>query len=169
MRLVSARWRRAPRRPRWQACRPAARELLATLVEQIHGATDVAAIKRDRGAHQPRCQGGGILAARELQARGATPPELEWMHFACTSEDINNLAYALMLKSARATLLLPIAERPGVHAGCARETLRRRRHVGAHAWADRDAHHRGKGTRQRCRPPRDGSAAKSSAWPSSAR
>src|ERR1700723_2427144 len=32
---------------------------------------------------------------------------LEWLHFGCTSEDINNLAYALMLKHARAALLLP--------------------------------------------------------------
>lgn len=31
----------------------------------------------------------------------------EFVHFACTSEDINNLAYALMLKDARAEVLLP--------------------------------------------------------------
>ncbi|KUJ71988.1 adenylosuccinate lyase [Thiomicrospira sp. WB1] len=31
----------------------------------------------------------------------------EFVHFACTSEDINNLAYALMLKDARAQLLVP--------------------------------------------------------------
>jgi len=38
-------------------------------------------------------------------------PELvsinEFFHFACTSEDINNLAYALMLKEAREKVLLP--------------------------------------------------------------
>jgi adenylosuccinate lyase len=45
-----------------------------------------------------------------LTARGAAPAELEWLHFACTSEDINNLAYALMLENARATLLLPMLE-----------------------------------------------------------
>jgi len=32
---------------------------------------------------------------------------LEFIHFACTSEDINNLAYALMLKAARQDSLLP--------------------------------------------------------------
>ncbi|BBP43666.1 adenylosuccinate lyase [Thiosulfativibrio zosterae] len=37
----------------------------------------------------------------ELQAVG------EFVHFACTSEDINNLAYALMLKDARATIIVP--------------------------------------------------------------
>jgi adenylosuccinate lyase len=31
----------------------------------------------------------------------------EFFHFACTSEDINNLSYALMLKEARETVLLP--------------------------------------------------------------
>jgi len=31
----------------------------------------------------------------------------EFIHFACTSEDINNLAYALMLRAARAQVLLP--------------------------------------------------------------
>ena len=31
----------------------------------------------------------------------------ELIHFACTSEDINNLAYALMLRDARAQVLLP--------------------------------------------------------------
>ena len=31
----------------------------------------------------------------------------EFIHFACTSEDINNLAYALMLKEARTQCLLP--------------------------------------------------------------
>ena len=31
----------------------------------------------------------------------------ELVHFACTSEDINNLAYALMLRDARAQVLLP--------------------------------------------------------------
>ncbi len=31
----------------------------------------------------------------------------EFFHFACTSEDINNLSYALMLKDARETVLLP--------------------------------------------------------------
>ncbi|MEK6664747.1 MAG: adenylosuccinate lyase [Pseudomonadota bacterium] len=31
----------------------------------------------------------------------------EFIHFACTSEDINNLSHALMLKTARETVLLP--------------------------------------------------------------
>ena len=44
----------------------------------------------------------------------ANQPELaeilEFVHFACTSEDINNLSHALMLKEGRDTVLLPQAE-----------------------------------------------------------
>ena len=36
---------------------------------------------------------------------------LEFVHFACTSEDINNLSYALMLSRARETVLLPAVDR----------------------------------------------------------
>ncbi len=35
----------------------------------------------------------------------------EFVHFACTSEDINNLAYALMLRDARETVLLPALDK----------------------------------------------------------
>ena len=35
----------------------------------------------------------------------------EFIHFACTSEDINNLAYALMLRDARDHVLLPALDR----------------------------------------------------------
>ncbi|MGR6780425.1 adenylosuccinate lyase [Moritella viscosa] len=35
----------------------------------------------------------------------------EFIHFACTSEDINNLSHALMLTEARETILLPYCEK----------------------------------------------------------
>ena len=38
-------------------------------------------------------------------------PCCEFVHFACTSEDINNLAYALMLKDARDTVFVPMLGR----------------------------------------------------------
>ncbi|MBK8162188.1 MAG: adenylosuccinate lyase [Gammaproteobacteria bacterium] len=34
----------------------------------------------------------------------------EFFHFACTSEDINNLAYALMLREARTAVILPLMD-----------------------------------------------------------
>ncbi len=48
------------------------------------------------------------------EAMAATPallPYREFVHFACTSEDINNLAYALMLKDARDAVFAPMLSR----------------------------------------------------------
>lgn len=50
------------------------------------------------------------LRAR-LASAGATPAQLEFVHFGCTSEDINNLAYALMLSRARREVLVPALQR----------------------------------------------------------
>src|SRR5206468_10115943 len=47
-----------------------------------------------------------------LKERFAAVPEIaraaEFIHFACTSEDINNLAYGLMLLESRRTVLCPV-------------------------------------------------------------
>ncbi|MET1076522.1 MAG: adenylosuccinate lyase [Pseudomonas sp.] len=47
-----------------------------------------------------------------LKEQVASLPELakvsEFIHFACTSEDINNLSHALMLREGRDTVLLPL-------------------------------------------------------------
>ncbi|WP_339512025.1 adenylosuccinate lyase [Pseudomonas sp. RL_15y_Pfl2_60] len=47
-----------------------------------------------------------------LKEQAAKLPELdkvsEFIHFACTSEDINNLSHALMLREGRDTVLLPL-------------------------------------------------------------
>jgi adenylosuccinate lyase len=48
----------------------------------------------------------GKLGGAGQDAR-AMLQSLEFIHFACTSEDINNLAYALMLADARAQVMLP--------------------------------------------------------------
>ena len=50
-----------------------------------------------------------------LKERLATHPDLaphvEFVHFACTSEDINNVAHALMLRAGRDEVLLPAMDR----------------------------------------------------------
>ncbi|MDY0978753.1 MULTISPECIES: adenylosuccinate lyase [Stenotrophomonas] len=43
----------------------------------------------------------------QLKDDAELAPALEFVHFACTSEDINNLSYGLMLEEARRTVLLP--------------------------------------------------------------
>ncbi|MCD9028669.1 adenylosuccinate lyase [Luteimonas sp. BDR2-5] len=61
----------------------------------------------------------------------ALAPALEFVHFACTSEDINNLSYALMLAEARQTVLLPALDtlirtlRAMAHAHAAQPLLSR--------------------------------------------
>jgi adenylosuccinate lyase len=90
----------------------AARDLLASLAKDP-AATDVAAIKQIEARTNHDVKAVEIWLRTELHARGAHDAELEWLHFACTSEDINNLAYALMMKSARATLLLPMLDQIG--------------------------------------------------------
>jgi len=82
------------------------REFLAALSKNP-AATNVAAIKEIESRTNHDVKAVEYWLRCELQNRGATPAHLEWMHFGCTSEDINNLAYALMLQGARSTLLLP--------------------------------------------------------------
>jgi adenylosuccinate lyase len=86
------------------------------------GATDVAAIKLIESRTNHDVKAVEYWLRSELQSRGASAADLEWMHFGCTSEDINNLAYALMLKSARAQLLLPMLSGLGAQL----DTLARR-------------------------------------------
>jgi adenylosuccinate lyase len=47
----------------------------------------------------------------KLQDDAELGPAMEFVHFACTSEDINNLSYSLMLAEARAAVLLPALDR----------------------------------------------------------
>ena len=47
------------------------------------------------------------LIKEKLKDDAELGPALEFVHFACTSEDINNLSYALMLREARAEVVLP--------------------------------------------------------------
>jgi adenylosuccinate lyase len=83
-----------------------ARQWLTSLVEDP-ASTDVGAIKRIEARTNHDVKAVEYWIRAQLQARGALPAQLEWVHFGCTSEDINNLAYALMLKGARSAVLLP--------------------------------------------------------------
>jgi adenylosuccinate lyase len=78
-------------------------------------ATDVAAIKHIEARTNHDVKAVEYWLRAELQSRGATSAQLEWVHFGCTSEDINNLAYALMLSAARAQILLPALDQIEAH------------------------------------------------------
>ena len=112
---VEVEWfdRPRPSRHRRVARRSAGRaiELLRRWSRDFSDA-DAEAIKTIERTHQPRRQGGRVLAARALRracraAAGATG----FIHFACTSEDINNTSHGLMLSGARADVLLPAIDR----------------------------------------------------------
>jgi adenylosuccinate lyase len=75
---------------------------------QDPSATDVLAIKHIETRTKHDVKAVEYWIRGELEARGATAAQLEWVHFAATSEDINNLSYALMLKRARDSVLVPM-------------------------------------------------------------
>jgi adenylosuccinate lyase len=79
-------------------------------IAQDPASTDVAAIKAIEARTNHDVKAVEYWIRGELSSRGAAPAQLEWIHFGCTSEDINNLAYALMLRSARDTVLLPAVD-----------------------------------------------------------
>ncbi|MCC7412269.1 MAG: adenylosuccinate lyase [Gammaproteobacteria bacterium] len=87
-----------------------ARALLAGIIADL----DRAAAERVK-AIEARTNHDVKAVEYYLRERIAGHPELEravaFVHFACTSEDINNLAYALMLAEARDRHLVPVMER----------------------------------------------------------
>jgi len=52
---------------------------------------------------------------KEEFAKNSLADLREWLHFGATSEDVNNLAYALMLKDGMENTLLPELEKVGVN------------------------------------------------------
>jgi adenylosuccinate lyase len=89
---------------------PGARERLRALVAGFSEA-DAQAIKDEE-----RTTNHDVKAVEHwIKARFKGQPELEaaaeFVHFACTSEDINNTSHALMLKAAREQVLLPALDR----------------------------------------------------------
>ena len=68
---------------------------------------DAAAIKRIERTTNHDVKAVEYFIKQRMGALPGLAVAREFVHFACTSEDINNLAYALMLKDARETVLLP--------------------------------------------------------------
>jgi len=70
-------------------------------------AADAAAVKAFERETNHDVKAVEYLIKQKLGGYPAWQPRLEFVHFACTSEDINNLAYALMCQEARSKVLLP--------------------------------------------------------------
>jgi len=69
--------------------------------------TDAAEVKQLERETNHDVKAVEYFLKRRLAARGGWAGRLEFVHFACTSEDINNLAYAMMCQEARDQVLLP--------------------------------------------------------------
>jgi len=88
----------------------AARGLLRSLVLRFSGA-DAQAIKDIEATTNHDVKAVEYWIKSRLEHHPELLAAAEFVHFACTSEDINNTSHALMLKAARAEVLLPALER----------------------------------------------------------
>jgi len=70
-------------------------------------ADDAAAVKAFERETNHDVKAVEYLIKSQLAEHPAWKSRLEFVHFACTSEDINNLSYALMCRDAREKVLLP--------------------------------------------------------------
>jgi adenylosuccinate lyase len=82
---------------------------LGRWVEEF-GERDVAEIKRIERRINHDVKAVEYHLKAKLVAAGLSEPRAEFVHFACTSEDINNLAHALMLREGLRRAWLPEAE-----------------------------------------------------------
>jgi len=89
---------------------PAARAHLDALVTDF-SPEDAAAIREIEGRTNHDVKAVEYWLKQRLASQAELAGALEFVHFACTSEDINNLAYASMLRDVRARVLLPEIDR----------------------------------------------------------
>jgi adenylosuccinate lyase len=80
---------------------------VATAIATGFGEQDAAAVKAIEFETNHDVKAVEYFIKQQLAPHAAWRPRLEFVHFACTSEDINNLAYALMCLEARDAVLLP--------------------------------------------------------------
>jgi hypothetical protein len=80
---------------------------LAAAVATEFGEADATAVKAIERETNHDVKAVEYFIKRKLGAHAAWQSRLEFVHFACTSEDINNLSYGLMCREARDAVLLP--------------------------------------------------------------
>ena len=99
--------------PEFKPYSPSAREFLRQLVADFSAADALAIKEIEKTTNhdvkaveywlKAQCQQAGLSDALKTELTAT----LEFIHFACTSEDINNTSHALQLKAARSQVLLP--------------------------------------------------------------
>ncbi len=85
---------------------PGARTYLMSLVKQF-SAADADAIKEIEKVTNHDVKAVEYWIKSKFEARPELRSVSEFVHFACTSEDINNTSHALQIKGARETVVLP--------------------------------------------------------------
>ncbi|MDH4191006.1 MAG: adenylosuccinate lyase [Betaproteobacteria bacterium] len=95
--------------PKLRELKPLSRSTLAELEALVadFAEGDAEAIKRIEAETNHDVKAIEYWLKDRLAGNREMERSLEFIHFGCTSEDINNLSYALMLAEARALVLLP--------------------------------------------------------------
>lgn len=88
---------------------PKAQQILDDILKNFCEA-DAVLIKKLEGRTNHDVKAVEYFLKQKFQVHPELSALSEFVHFACTSEDINNLAYALMLKSARSQIVLPLVQ-----------------------------------------------------------
>lgn len=111
--LVEVRWLQAladrPEIKEIASFSPAANERLNRIVEQFSEA-DAHRIKTIEHSTNHDVKAVEYFLKQAIKGDSELEHVTEFLHFACTSEDINNLSYALVLRDARTEILLPLMD-----------------------------------------------------------
>jgi len=113
--LVEVRWLQhladEPGLPELDALERPVNDVLNQLVDEF-GADDARRVKTVEATTNHDVKAVEYYLREKLKGVASTSTALgPFIHFACTSEDINNLAYALMLRDARQRVLLPVMKK----------------------------------------------------------
>lgn len=88
----------------------AARDKLEAIIDGF-GEADAVRVKEIEATTNHDVKAVEYLIKEKIAGNAELEAVSEFVHFACTSEDINNLAHALMLREGRGQVLLPLADR----------------------------------------------------------
>jgi adenylosuccinate lyase len=95
--------------PELPAFTAAARARLRAMVEQF-GDAEAARVKDIEAVTNHDVKAVEYFLKERVRGDAELEPAAEFIHFACTSEDINNTSHALMFSAARDTVLLPVLD-----------------------------------------------------------
>ena len=137
---------------------PGARTYLLGLVKNFSEA-DAVAIKEIEKTTNHDVKAVEYWIKSKFEARPELKAASEFVHFACTSEDINNTSHALQLKAARDQVILPALDARDRQDARDGARVRRRGDAQPHARPDRQPDDGGQGNRQRGGAPGGGARA----------